>query len=521
MPDASSSARETAELLDSQNRVLELIARGAPLRETLDVLLSSIQAHCPGMLGSVLLLDPDGVHVRHGAAPDLPDTFTSGVDGEPIGPQAGSCGTAAFRRQPVIVEDIATDLLWDHYRDLALRHGLRACWSTPIFNAEQQVLGTFAMYFRMPGRPDAHHLRLIGVATHIASIAIGKHRSEEEIRRHHAELIEAQQIASLGSYEWDLRTGAVYRSEELCRIFGCLPPEFEPTYEGYLSRVHPEDRASTRAIINQSFATGKPFDFEERIVRPDGTVRMLHSQGQWTFDESRRPVRLVGICRDITERKHAEQQMQALSARLISAQEEERGRLARELHDDLSQEIAALSIAATNLKKEIGPGDSAAQTHAERIQQCLIRLADSVRALSHTLHPATLEYSGLGAALESYCSEFSELTGTNAAIRAEGSFRHVPAAIALCVYRVAQEALQNVRKHAHVDRAEVTVTASPEAVCLTVSDNGAGFDPLAASPGLGLVSMRERARLVNGVVNIASGPDRGTTLTLTVPIPSA
>jgi GAF domain-containing protein len=171
------------DLLEGQNLVVELIARGESLYQVLDTLLRVIQLQCPGMLASILLLDPDGTHVRHGAAPDLPEDYVRAIDGLSIGPQAGSCGTAAFTRKPVIVGDIATDPLWNDYRTVALKHDLRACWSTPIFDSERRVLGTFAMYFRAPGLPNQLHLRLIDISTHIASIAITKHRAEEEIRR--------------------------------------------------------------------------------------------------------------------------------------------------------------------------------------------------------------------------------------------------------------------------------------------------------------------------------------------------
>src|SRR4029453_18497636 len=121
---AEQAARENAALLAAQNRVLELIARGAPLRESLDTLLRVMEAKCSGMFCSILLLDSDGIHVRHGAAPSLPDNFIRRTDGQVIGAQAGSCGTAAFRREPVVVEDIATDPLWESYRSVALAHGL-------------------------------------------------------------------------------------------------------------------------------------------------------------------------------------------------------------------------------------------------------------------------------------------------------------------------------------------------------------------------------------------------------------
>ncbi len=174
--------KRTEILLHGQNRVLEMIASGIALPETLAALVRLIEEQSPGMLGSVLLLDDDGVHVRHGAAPNLPTEFVAAVDGQPIGPVAGSCGTAAYRREPVFVEDIATDPLWVPYKAAALPHELHASWSTPIFDAQQRVLGTFAMYYRQPGLPKPEHLRLIEAATHIAAIAIGHYKAAQDLR---------------------------------------------------------------------------------------------------------------------------------------------------------------------------------------------------------------------------------------------------------------------------------------------------------------------------------------------------
>lgn len=166
--------KRTEALIEGQRRVLELVALGAPLQQTLHVLVRIVEEQAPEMLGSILLLDADGVHLRHGAAPRLPKRYTRAIDGVAIGENVGSCGAAAFRREPVIVEDIAADPLWKDYRELALANELRACWSTPIFDAQGQVLGTFAMYFGAPARPSEHHLTLIAMATHIAAIAITK-----------------------------------------------------------------------------------------------------------------------------------------------------------------------------------------------------------------------------------------------------------------------------------------------------------------------------------------------------------
>ena len=175
--------RKQAEALThTQRQVLEMIAVGKPMSETLDVLLRMTESQSPEMLCSILLLDPDGIHIRHGAAPSLPPDYLKAIDGSAIGPCAGSCGTAAFRREAVFVADILTDPLWADYKHLALPYGLRACWSMPIFDAQRNVLGTFAMYYRHPGMPNERHLRLIDMVTQTAAVCIAKHRSEEALR---------------------------------------------------------------------------------------------------------------------------------------------------------------------------------------------------------------------------------------------------------------------------------------------------------------------------------------------------
>src|SRR5206468_7689477 len=168
--------------LGGQSHVRERIARGAPLPEVLDAIVTLIESAAPGMLCSILLLDREGRRLRHGAAPTLPATYNAAVDGLEIGPRAGSCGTAAFRGQAVVVRDVQVDPLWERYRALAAPHGLRACWSTPIRSAAGRVLGTFAMYYREPREPTAAEQELITTATDLAGIAIERARAEEALR---------------------------------------------------------------------------------------------------------------------------------------------------------------------------------------------------------------------------------------------------------------------------------------------------------------------------------------------------
>jgi len=166
-----------------QGHILELIATGAPLEVVLDAVVRLIESRCDGVIASLLLLDEDGVHLRHGAAPGLPAAYVAVIDGLRIGPDAGSCGTALHRGEPVVVEDIEHDPLWSRYRDVARAAGLRACWSTPIRSASGALLGSFALYWREPRRPQPHHERLVAVATHLGAIAISRARDEAERAR--------------------------------------------------------------------------------------------------------------------------------------------------------------------------------------------------------------------------------------------------------------------------------------------------------------------------------------------------
>ncbi len=165
-----------------QREVLELIARGAPLAAQLEAIVRLIEAQAPGMLCSVLLLDAERQTLTTGAAPSLPHAFVRAIEGSRIGPSAGSCGTAAFRAERVIVEDIATHPAWVDYRGFALPSGLRACWSTPILSSAGSVLGTFAMYFREARGPNEREVHWVERATHIASIAIERATSEGALR---------------------------------------------------------------------------------------------------------------------------------------------------------------------------------------------------------------------------------------------------------------------------------------------------------------------------------------------------
>ena len=198
LPSKTESEKKEEDFRRGQSKILQRLAANAPLAEILERLVLLIEAQSPGMLCSILLLSEDGDHVRHGAAPSLPKGYVEAIDGAAIGPKVGSCGTAIYRGEPVVVTDIAVDPLWEDFRELALSNGLRACWSTPIFSGRGKVLGSFAMYYQEPRTPTGDEADLTEVATRIAGLAIEHHAAKEILARTQAQLAQASYAADKG-----------------------------------------------------------------------------------------------------------------------------------------------------------------------------------------------------------------------------------------------------------------------------------------------------------------------------------
>jgi PAS domain S-box-containing protein len=290
-----------------------MVAKGDSLAELLDSLCRLVEAQAGGVLASILLVDGD--HLRHGGAPSLPKAYTDAIDGTVIGPSAGSCGTAAYRGEPVIVEDIATDPLWADYRDLALPHSLRACWSTPIFSSQGKVIATSAMYFREPRRPTRRDQEIIDQIAYLAGVTIQQQLAQENLSRSEAYLAEAQKLTHTGSWVWDARTQKVlYCSEEMFRIFGLDPLQDLPTRKNFRQRVHPEDRDWVDKRFERSIRERVDSFDEYRVLLPDGTVRHINSSGHPVFDEDGELIEFVGTAVDVTERKGAELERRRLAS---------------------------------------------------------------------------------------------------------------------------------------------------------------------------------------------------------------
>src|ERR1700693_1022390 len=308
-----SAERERGEaLLSGEKRVLEMIATGAALKEVLNCLCLIIEGYRNGTLASVLLVRSDGIHLDSVAGPSLPQEWIRQMESLPIGPCAGSCGTAAYRGSPVIVSDIATDPLWNvqEHRAAALSHGLRASWSNPILSSEGKVLGTLCLYAREKRTLSSHDLGLIEMATHLARVAIERDRAEKALRRSESFLADGQRISHTGSWGWNLSTGKVIWSDEQSRMLG-FDAHVEPTVELFFERVHPEDSARVRNILDDSTSQRREYTMEYRVVLPGGSVKHFKSIGRPVIKKSGEIDEYVGISMDITENMRAADALRA------------------------------------------------------------------------------------------------------------------------------------------------------------------------------------------------------------------
>ena len=328
---------------------LKMILLGAPLNEVLTTITRLIEAHSTGMLCSIFLLDEDGLHLRYGVAASLPEAYRAATDGLCIGPNVGSCGSAAYLRQPVFVSDIVSDPRWEKYRDFALQNGLRAAWSTPMMSHDGKVLGTFCMYYREVRHPGPTEIQLIDYAGRIAGIAIERDRSQtaltrafEQIEKSEAQLrhiVDAipQTIAVLK------RDGtALYANQALLDYTGFTIEEVMAA--DFRARAfHPEDVARLRSERLESLSRDVPFKNEQRILRKDGQYRWCLIQYNPLLDDQGGVIRWYATGTDIDDRVQAE-------ARIRNENLALREQIDR---DSMFEDIVGSSAALSNVLRQV------------------------------------------------------------------------------------------------------------------------------------------------------------------------
>jgi PAS domain S-box-containing protein len=511
----------TEALLAGEKLALEMIAAGESLARVLEAVCRVVETVDEGMRSSILLVDGD--RLRHGAASGLPSEYVEAVDGLRIGPEAGASSLAALSRQSVIVDDMADDPRAASERALALRYGLRACWSTPVFDAAGTVLAVLVTYHPRPRRPAEEERRLIERAARLAGIAIERVRAEEALRL--SEQRYRTLVTNIPDVTWlvdrdgntlfispNVETVGGYTAEELCRAGAA----------GWFGRIHPDDQAMVRRHFDQLFEAGAgKFDVEYRLRHRDGRWLWVRDRAVATY-EGHGTTYVYGLYSNITDRKQAEEIRALLLNQVITVQEEERRRIARELHDETAQSLASLLLGLSALQEV--RTTKAARTQARDLHQVATRALAEVRRLAWGLRPSVLDDLGLATAVERYTEDFARTRGTAVDLETAGLEGRMPAPVETALYRIMQEALSNVARHAEAQRVRVQLQRRDATVRLMVEDDGRGFDlahppaPPTAARGLGVHSMRERAAVHKGVLTIDSAPGRGTRVTVEIPL---
>jgi PAS domain S-box-containing protein len=346
-------------------------------------------------------------------------------------------------------------------------------------------------------------------------------RSEAALRESEERFRLAAQAAKMYAYDWDVQTDTVVRSEEYVNVLGCSYEEKERTRQQILATIHPDDHALFIGSVDQLTPENSTSQVSYRLLHPDGPVVWLEKSARGFFDEQGKLLRMIGMVANVTERKLAEAALASVSRRLIDAQEQERSRIARELHDDIGQRLAILAIKLAQLQQS-PPNSLELTTRIGELQKQTSEMAADIQSLSHELHSSRLQYLGIVAAMRGFCREFGEQQKVEIDCKIHDLPAPLSADISLCFFRVLQEALHNSEKHSGVRHFEVELWGTSDEIYLTVRDSGAGFDIDAAkaSRGLGLISMAERLRLVGGELSINSRPMRGTTIHARVPLTS-
>jgi PAS domain S-box-containing protein len=362
---------------------------------------------------------------------------------------------------------------------------------------------------------QGHTYAICGLVTDVTE----RRRAEAALRESEERLRMAVRAGKMFAYEWDATTDEIVRSEGVNQILGD-DEETHTTGQRLLAMIPPQDREKLNAAVAQLSPQDPYLRISYRMVRSDGKEIWVDRASRAYFDAQGGIVRIVGMVADITDRVRAEEDLAVMSRKLMEAEEQERARIARELHDHIGQRLALLSVEVQQVKEIVPDASVELRNRIDELEKWTLDITTDVQAVAHQLHSSKLEYLGLAAAARSFCAELAQKQKVDINFTHGGIPLTVPPEVSLCLFRVMQEALHNAVKHSGVRQFEVELYGSDTEIQLRVRDAGAGFDPelVTTTEGLGLISIQERVRMLKGAVSIISRPQSGAEVSVRVPL---
>ena len=537
-------------------RTVALMAAGDQLAVVLEAIALSVEAEAPGALCSILLLDESGLRLTLGAAPSLPDDYNAAIDGVAIGPNVGSCGTAAFLNRRVVVEDIQADPLWVDFKDLAAEAGLKACWSQPIRGAGGDVVGAFAIYHRRIRAPDAKDIAFIESAAELASIAILRQREQDELMRSEARALRAFQtekdtardlttffevsLDMLCIRDMDLRFVKVNQAWE--KALGYSIAELEGAE--MLPLIHPDDVAASQGHMQRLFVEDEVVGFVNRYRRRDGQYRHLEWRARRVGD------RVFGVARDVTERLALEAEMRDARLAAEAANQAKTDFLANMSHEIRTPLNGVIGVVGALARSDLTPAQREMVALIQTSGATLERLVSDILDLSK-IEAGQLEIEqrvfDLRRELESLidlhqlrAQEKNLSFQANYGEGARGEFHGDSTRIKQVLGNLLSNAVKFTAAgevRLAIDLAEPEVPGQPCRMTLEVADTGLGFDAETGArlfqrfsqadttitrrfggTGLGLSICRSLVEMMGGEITAQSEPGRGSVFRVAIPL---
>jgi PAS domain S-box-containing protein len=381
--------------------------------------------------------------------------------------------------------------------------------------------------------------RIVG-ASKIARDVTRIRQIEQALRDSEQRMRFCLEAANIGTWDWDIEGGSVRWSENMEGIHGQMPGSFRGTIEAFLGGIHDEDRQRVGEAVQQALAGRSSYHVEYRQVKADGRVGWMEAHGQVIYDSSNRPKSMMGVCRDISERKcseealrniherlearvkertseldQAQDRLRMLSARLLQMQDDERRRIARELHDTAGQILVALNLNLVPLEEKLRKMNSGLVAPLTESLRLVEELSRDLRTMSHLLHPPLLDEAGLKSAVRWYVEGFAERSKIEVDLHLDPGLGRLPAELETAMFRIVQECLTNIHRHSGSSAASIVITRDTDNVTIEIRDRGKGM-PTPVRAGVGIQGMRERVRQLGGQLEIESGSG-GTRVTAIFP----